>query len=133
MVGGAGGPSAERLAEPLPDAYAEALAAMDRSDCFSLWVAELAGDVVGTSQLSLLLNLSHVGRPVAQVESVHVAQRHRSQGIGEAMMRHAISQARARGCFRLQLTSNRLRTDAHHFYRRLGFVDSHVGMKLALD
>jgi GNAT superfamily N-acetyltransferase len=48
------------------------------------------------------------------------------------MLHWAIARAQADGCVRLQLTSNRVRTDAHRFYRRLGFVDSHVGMKLLL-
>lgn len=29
----------------------------------------------------------------------------------------------------VQLTSDAAREDAHRFYRRLGFVDSHVGFK----
>lgn len=32
----------------------------------------------------------------------------------------------------LQLTSHASRTDAHRFYRSLGFVDSHVGYKMHL-
>lgn len=48
------------------------------------------------------------------------------------MMRFAIAHARARGAFRVELTSNVRRTRAHRFYERLGFVSSHVGMKLAL-
>jgi hypothetical protein len=40
--------------------------------------------------------------------------------------------ARARGCVRLQLTTNKNRIDAHRFYKRLGFVASHEGMKLKL-
>jgi hypothetical protein len=33
----------------------------------------------------------------------------------------------------VQLTSNRVREDAHRFYESLGFTPSHVGYKLALD
>jgi hypothetical protein len=33
----------------------------------------------------------------------------------------------------VQLTSDKSRPDAQRFYERLGFVASHVGMKLALD
>ena len=40
--------------------------------------------------------------------------------------------ARRRGCALVQLTTDKARTDAHRFYRRLGFVASHEGMKLAL-
>jgi hypothetical protein len=41
--------------------------------------------------------------------------------------------ARERGCFRLQLTSNKARKDAHRFSFRLGFAASREGMKLLLD
>jgi GNAT superfamily N-acetyltransferase len=47
-------------------------------------------------------------------------------------MGEAIERARALGCYRVQLTSNRVREDAHRFYERLGFVPSHVGYKLML-
>ena len=40
--------------------------------------------------------------------------------------------ARGLGCYRVQLTSNAARPDAHRFYERLGFVPSHVGFKLRL-
>jgi GNAT superfamily N-acetyltransferase len=48
-------------------------------------------------------------------------------------MRWAVERAHAAGCVRMQLTSNKERTDAHRFYERLGFVKSHDGMKLALE
>jgi GNAT superfamily N-acetyltransferase len=66
------------------------------------------------------------------VESVHVAETHRGRRVGEAMMAWAIAEARRNRCYRLQLTSNKGRLDAHRFYRRLGFVASHEGMKLDL-
>jgi GNAT superfamily N-acetyltransferase len=47
-------------------------------------------------------------------------------------MRHAIERARRLGCYRVQLTSNVVRSDAHRFYERLGFTPSHLGFKLPL-
>ena len=47
-------------------------------------------------------------------------------------MTWVIEQARDRGCALVQLTTDKSRTDAHRFYARLGFTDSHLGMKLAL-
>jgi GNAT superfamily N-acetyltransferase len=47
-------------------------------------------------------------------------------------MNWAIREGWRTGCYRLQLTSNKGRTDAHRFYRRLGFAASHEGMKLEL-
>ena len=47
-------------------------------------------------------------------------------------MQHLMQQARDRGAGIAQLTSDRRRENAHRFYERLGFVASHVGMKLEL-
>ena len=80
----------------------------------------------------MLPNLPTRARPTAEVESVHVMEAVRGQGIGGAMMAWATEEARLLGCRRLQLTSNKARSDAHRFYERLGFVKSHEGMKLNL-
>ena len=113
---------------PYLEAFDE-IAADPRSD---VYVATIDGRVVGTFQLTTIRHLTYRGGRVAVVESVHVASDARRRGIGEAMMRFAIEEARRRGCHRVQLTSNKRRTDAHRFYQRLGFVASHEGMKLAL-
>jgi len=44
----------------------------------------------------------------------------------------AIEEARRRNCYLVQLTSNNSRLDAHRFYTRLGFTQSHAGFKLQL-
>ena len=69
-------------------------------------------------------------RTVAQIEAVRVARELRGRGLGEALMRDAFARARARGCHRVQLTTNKVRADARRFYERLGFTASHEGMKL---
>ena len=56
----------------------------------------------------------------------------RGQGIGEAMMRFAIDCARNEGVRLVQLMSNLERIDAHRFYRRLGFAQSHAGFRMTL-
>ena len=57
----------------------------------------------------------------------------RGTGIGAALVGEAVARARARGCYRVQLTSNAGRPDAHRFYERLGFVPTHVGLQAAAD
>ena len=47
-------------------------------------------------------------------------------------MNDAIGRARGLGCYRVQLTSNTARPDAHRFYEQLGFVPSHIGFKMLL-
>lgn len=44
----------------------------------------------------------------------------------------AIGEARHRGCALVQLTTDKSRVDGHRFYERLGFTDSHEGLKLKL-
>jgi GNAT superfamily N-acetyltransferase len=124
--------SHERLGFPLAPGYLAAFREIEASADKLVVVAELEGVVVGTFQFAAIPNLSNVGGRVAQVESVHVAPEMRSKGIGEAMMHWAIDEARRRGCFRLQLTSDKRRDAAHRFYERLGFAKSHEGFKLGL-
>jgi GNAT superfamily N-acetyltransferase len=113
-------------------AYTAAFAAIDADPAHILVVAELAGEVVGTLQLSFLPGLARRGALRAQIEAVRVAEGTQGSGLGTAMMGWAIDAARQRGCALVQLTSDKSRLDAHRFYQRLGFVSSHEGMKLAL-
>ncbi|MGP4113666.1 GNAT family N-acetyltransferase [Streptomyces sp. 4N509B] len=119
--------------DPVPRVYVEAFERIDADPGQLLAVAELDGAVVGTLQLSFVPYLTRRGTPVAMVEAVRVDRRLRRRGVGEHMMRWALGQARARGCVRVQLTSNKARADAHRFYERLGFRATHEGMKLHLD
>lgn len=112
--------------------HAAALAEIERDPNNRVYVAELAGKVVGTFQLTFIRQLSYGGCLVAQIESVHVHSEARSLGIGATMMRFAIDEARHRAALRVQLTSNLQRERAHQFYERLGFRASHRGMKLYL-
>ncbi len=98
----------------------------------ALYVWEHDGAVVGCLQLTFLPGLLLKGGWRAQIEGVRVDSRYRRHGIGEHMIMAAVALARDRGCRLVQLTTNKDRRDAHRFYRRLGFVASHEGMKLML-
>jgi GNAT superfamily N-acetyltransferase len=97
-----------------------------------LLVGELDGTIVATCQLTFARHLTYHGGLIAELESVRTVSELRGQGIGTALMDWVVEESRRRGAVRLQLTSNRARVDAHRFYERLGFVASHVGMKLYL-
>jgi GNAT superfamily N-acetyltransferase len=111
--------------------YRRALREIEAGDG-DLLVAELDGRVVGVSQLIVFHHLQAGGGRCAEIESVHVHPDQRGAGVGAALIGHVIERARALGCYRVQLTSNAAREDAHRFYERLGFVPSHVGFKLLL-
>jgi GNAT superfamily N-acetyltransferase len=129
-LGAVPGTSEEREADP--EQYRAALRDIERSGS-ALVVAELDGEVVGVCQLIVFRHIQAGGGRCAEIESVHVHPERRGHGVGTALLRHAIERARALGCYRVQLTSNTVREDAHRFYGSLGFVPSHVGFKLSLD
>ncbi len=97
-----------------------------------LIVAERDGEVVGTLQFSFLPGLANNGMWRGQLENVHIRADQRGKGLGGEMVAWAVARCRERGCAVVQLTSNKLRSDAHRFYERLGFVKSHEGFKLKL-
>ncbi|MBB5706083.1 GNAT family N-acetyltransferase [Sphingopyxis panaciterrulae] len=122
----------DRKADPGDPRYLAAFDAIEADPNQRLIAAELDGRVVGTMQLGFLPGLSFVGSWRGLIEAVRIVGDLRGQRLGERMILWAVDQCRARDCKLVQLTSSASRTDAHRFYARLGFVQSHVGMKLHL-
>jgi GNAT superfamily N-acetyltransferase len=118
--------------EPIRQCYKDAFEAIDVDTNNGLIVAELNGQIVGTFQLIYIPSISFQGGVRAQIESVRVENSARGRGIGSRMMEWAVEQAKQRGCRLVQLMTHCDRKNAHRFYERLGFVKSHVGMKVDL-
>ncbi|WP_221121352.1 GNAT family N-acetyltransferase [Rhizobium lentis] len=112
--------------------YARAFAVIEASPNQTLYVAERRGEVVGTFQTMLTTSLTGRGASAMIIEAVQTRADMRGQGIGNAMIEFAITEAKGRGARLVQLTSNAIRKDAHRFYERLGFKASHLGFKMAL-
>jgi len=125
------GAGREDASLPLDSAYGRAFAAIARDQNQLLAVAEAAGRIVGTLQLSFIPGLSRRGMTRGQIEAVRIAADQRSAGLGQAMFEWAIATCREHGCALVQLTTDKSRPDAHRFYERLGFVASHEGFKLS--
>lgn len=103
------------------DEAGDILARMATYPDYRLFIAEAAGQPVGIYSLLIMDNLGHRGGPIGIVECVSVAEDRRGQGIGRMLMHHAMGECRAKGCYKLALSSNVARTDAHAFYDALGF------------
>lgn len=114
------------------EAYERAFADIDADPRNYVIVADDAGEVVGCMQITYIPGLGRHGAERSLIEAVRVRSDRRGQGLGGELMTWAVEQARKRGCALVQLTSDKSRADAHRFYRRLGFVASHEGMKLIL-
>lgn len=113
-------PGLDEAVLPLAEAQ-RIFARFARYPDYALHVAELDGAVVGSFALLIMDNLAHLGAPSAVVEDVAVDPAHQGRGIGRAMMAHAVSIARDKGCYKLALSSNLKRAKAHAFYDSLGF------------
>ena len=126
------GATREAYADPLPAAYWDAFAQIDADPRQLLLVAEAAGVVVGTLQVTFIPYLTHQGSSRALIEGVRVDSSQRGSGLGRKMVAWAIEEARQRGCLMVQLTTDKRRAEARRFYESLGFTASHEGMKLGL-
>jgi GNAT superfamily N-acetyltransferase len=76
---------------------------------------------VGAFALLIMDNFGHQGASSGVVEDVVVRKDARGQGIGKKMMEFAMRKCRERGCYKVTLSSNLNRIDAHKFYEKLGY------------
>jgi GNAT superfamily N-acetyltransferase len=125
-------PTEDDPADAMNADYVNALAAIDRDPNQEMFVVAFEGRPIGCFQLSYIPGLMRRGMTRGQIELVHIEAAHRNRGFGTEMMRWAIARCSEKGCGMVQLTSNKKRTDAHRFYNRLGFQQSHEGFKLFL-
>jgi len=112
--------------------YERAFARIDADPDQLLVVGEVDGEPACTLQLTVIPGLARGGALRGQVEAVRVRSDLRSRGIGDVLLRWAAGELRSRGCAVAQLTTDKRRLDAHRFYARLGWVNSHEGFKLQL-
>jgi GNAT superfamily N-acetyltransferase len=123
------GAQREQLGDPR---YAKALQDIDADATTRFIVMEDDGIVVGCMQMSILPGLARRGVRRAQFESVRIAGSQRNNGLGAALVAEGIRLAREAGCGLIELSSDATRIDAHRFWKRQGFEDTHIGMKLFL-
>jgi GNAT superfamily N-acetyltransferase len=94
---------------------------MQRFPDYVAYFAELDGEIVGTLSLNIFPVLSGAMRSEAIAEAVVIRPAFRGRGLGRAMMRAAMDLAAAKGAYKLALSSNLRRLDAHRFYDGMGF------------
>lgn len=127
------GKKREILKDPLPQRYYNAFSEIDSDERNFLAVVEHKNKIIGTLQLTIITYLTYGGGKRAQIEGVRIDESCRSQGIGKMMMEWAINFAKESQCHLVQLTMDKSRKETIEFYKKLGFIDSHEGMKLHFD
>lgn len=88
---------------------------------YNVYLAEYNGEIVGTFALLIMDNLAHMGAPSAVVEDVVVRKDLQGRGIGRQMMIFVMDYCKSIGCYKVFLSSNLKRVNAHKFYESLGF------------
>ncbi len=126
------GSTRESLSAASLQKYKDAFARIDEDKNQFLFLVKKENDIVGTYHLTLMPSMTFEGSSRLNIEAVRVNKDCRGQQIGEQMMEFAINFAKENGCGMVQLASNKLRLDAIRFYKKCGFEESHVGMKMVL-
>ena len=125
------GKTRENFQVPIPKEYLVAFENINRDNNQELVVVENeGGEIIGTLQLSFIQYLTYKGGIRAQIEAVRIRKDARGIGVGAKMFEWAINRSKERNAHVLQLTSDKKRPEAIRFYKKLGFVDSHEGMKM---
>lgn len=119
----------EQEHEPSPDSLRQVFADISAYPGHELVIAEEDGEVIGTLVLLIVPNLSHSALPWALVENMVVERRYQRHGTGKLLMDYAITRARDAGCYKIALSSDKKRPDAHRFYRSLGLEPSALGFR----
>jgi glucosamine-phosphate N-acetyltransferase len=87
--------------------------------CF---VAEVEDEIVGTATLNLLQKIDRVA---GQIEDVVVDENYKNQGIGSALLKELIKQAKLNNCYKVMLNC---KVDNIGFYEKLNFESNEIQM-----
>jgi GNAT superfamily N-acetyltransferase len=88
---------------------------------YRIYVALADSKVVGTFALLIMDNIAHSCAKSAILEDVVVEEKMRAQGVGKKMMTFAGELCREKRCYKMTLSSNLHRVQAHLFYESLGY------------
>jgi ribosomal protein S18 acetylase RimI-like enzyme len=91
------------------------------NDRLRYFVAETDGRVVATCTLTLIPNLTRDLKPYGVIENVVTDPELRQQGFATAVLRHALKDAWAEGCYKVMLSTGSKRESTLRFYEKAGF------------
>jgi ribosomal protein S18 acetylase RimI-like enzyme len=95
-------------------------------------VADAHAPVLGVISLRVMLDLFH-GAPTALIQELVVAEGHRGEGIGGALLDAAIARARERGCVEIAVVTGERNEAGQAAYRSRGFEPEGVYFERHLD
>lgn len=110
---------------------AERIRQLGETGADPILLAVADGNVVGVVATHRCCMLQYE-KPVLRVTALVVDSRARRREVGKLLMHHAEAMAAATGCGFVELTSAADRTEAHAFYRAIGYEANSLRFRKAL-
>jgi GNAT superfamily N-acetyltransferase len=104
------------------DDFTEKLKRILCAQHLKLFVAEAEGSVVASCYLNIIENLTRNLAAYAVIENVVTEAQFRRQGYGKAVVKYAISEAWALGCYKVMLSTGSKQESTMKFYEGCGFL-----------
>ena len=90
---------------------------------FTITLAEIDSEVVGSCYINIIPNLTRAAAPYAVIENVVTHPQFRRQGIGRTLISHAMEQAKSAGCYKVMLLTGG-DPDVQNFYQSCGMTSN---------
>ena len=112
------------------------------ADATSIWrqISNYAGctifvgvrekSLVTSCTLVIVPNLTRGGLPYALIENVVTSAKHRKQGHGAAVLKHAFAEAWKHGCYKIMLLTGSKTPATLKFYKDVGFEQNKTGFQI---
>jgi len=88
-------------------------------------------EIVGLIGLQMMFPLN-LNCWIGEIQELVILPQMRGLNIGQQLLNWAEEEARQRGASLMELSSGKVRTDAHRFYLREGYLQSHFRFKKTL-
>jgi GNAT superfamily N-acetyltransferase len=87
----------------------------------TIFVGVLDKALITSCTLVIVPNLTRGGLPYALIENVVTSSKHRKQGHGAAVLKHAFAEAWKHGCYKIMLLTGSKTPATLKFYKDVGF------------
>ena len=96
---------------------------------YNIFVAELENKVVGAITLLIEQKFIHSGGKVGHIEDVVVREKYQGKGIGKALVKKVITEAKRQNCYKIILDCSKGNIP---FYKKIGFRRHEIEMRMDL-